>query len=663
MQPFSQQHPSSSSNAPNSAGNAQPQPNDVSITDPNASSQPQPQNVGPESGAAVMSAHSPAAGMQPMPFPGPSAYAPMPAAMGQEGGCTGAAAQPASAGPATEDTTYSTSTASTATTSPSTSTLAPDANPDKLPPLILAARRGDLPALEALLQGAQADVNQVDGKYGSTALMFAGQEGHLEVVKMLLAAGARVNDANANDGTTALMYAAWEGHIDVVELLVGWQGIKLGQTDFDGNTALHVAAFNNKRDVLLCLLEAGAQVNHVDATDGSTALILAVEEGHIGIVRLLVRWEGIDFGQTDSGGYTALHVAAYSNKPEVVASLLGARADRRCVEQKGRTALALAYDEMHAAVIEVFLQHGEQLVDVDIFALPQNPFTIVIADLQDDRKPPVTDFLAPDQPMVFFNQLTKAMQEDGSGPSMLLWLRSMGMRAATVQQVAHTFASANLAWPAQSGSGKSTNAQQRLAYCFNALSSLPRLGAGDKVVLLYKAAAISAAATGRLSGVALRQLETLAALEGQAAAQLGAAMLEKVVPFCLAKIGLAYEVDSIALKSSLVDEGYCAPVAQAIALGWQAASPALQTRDMTVPAGLTMAQVMQFMRRQTELHAPAEFALAMQRQLAYRDNLSQLQAMLGDGNDEGLHVLFQIHCDQLRQYCEQSLEQESAHTG
>ena len=355
-----------------------PQPQPANIPGARlAQVQPQPQPNDPVAARPV------AAALPPMPFPGPFAYAPGRAAPEADEANAHSSAPPVIGHDATPETTSSnsttssTSTASKATTSTITSTSAPATNPDNLPPLILAARQGDVPALDALIQGGQVDIDQVGQKYGSTALMFAAEEGHLDVVKMLLAARARVNDAN--DGATALTYAAAAGHINVVRRLVGRTGTELDQVVSNGDTALIIAA---------------------------------------------------------SG-----------NKPDVVATLLEAKADRQRVNYQGSTAVVLAYNKMHAAVIEVFLQHGEQPVEVDLLAPPQNPSTIIVADLQDDRAETATDLLAANQPTVFFDQLTSAMQDDGSGQRMVLWLRSMGFRAAVVQQVADILASASLAWP------------------------------------------------------------------------------------------------------------------------------------------------------------------------------------------------------------------------
>ena len=56
------------------------------------------------------------------------------------------------------------------------------------------------------------------GEDGSTALMWASQKGHLEVVQLLCEAGADKDNAN-QEGATALMFAPTHGHLDVARLL------------------------------------------------------------------------------------------------------------------------------------------------------------------------------------------------------------------------------------------------------------------------------------------------------------------------------------------------------------------------------------------------------------------------------------------------------------
>ena len=54
---------------------------------------------------------------------------------------------------------------------------------------------------------------------GATSLFVTSQNGHLEVVRELLACGAIAN-VSANSGATPLTQASWRGHVEVVRALL-----------------------------------------------------------------------------------------------------------------------------------------------------------------------------------------------------------------------------------------------------------------------------------------------------------------------------------------------------------------------------------------------------------------------------------------------------------
>jgi ankyrin repeat protein len=67
----------------------------------------------------------------------------------------------------------------------------------------------------ARLLGEGRDVNEAD-EAGCTALILASQQGHVEVVRLLLARkGVEVNKATAR-GSSALILASQNGHIEVI---------------------------------------------------------------------------------------------------------------------------------------------------------------------------------------------------------------------------------------------------------------------------------------------------------------------------------------------------------------------------------------------------------------------------------------------------------------
>ena len=66
---------------------------------------------------------------------------------------------------------------------------------------------------------AGADKDAAKSNSGTMALFIAAQNGHLEVVRLLLDAGSD-KDAATTDGTTALLAAAHKGHLEIARLLL-----------------------------------------------------------------------------------------------------------------------------------------------------------------------------------------------------------------------------------------------------------------------------------------------------------------------------------------------------------------------------------------------------------------------------------------------------------
>ncbi|MDX6611863.1 MAG: hypothetical protein QOD75_1049 [Blastocatellia bacterium] len=81
-----------------------------------------------------------------------------------------------------------------------------------------AARKGDAAAVTALLDKG-ADVN-ARFRYGTTALFKAAERGNIEVVKVLLARGADVTVKDTFYQTTAMTWALDNKHFDVVRALL-----------------------------------------------------------------------------------------------------------------------------------------------------------------------------------------------------------------------------------------------------------------------------------------------------------------------------------------------------------------------------------------------------------------------------------------------------------
>jgi len=129
---------------------------------------------------------------------------------------------------------------------------------------------------------------------------------------------------------------------------------------------MHVSALDGDISSVKEALDAGVDVNAVDA-DGHTALMLAAYNGHSEIVlTLLDRGAGID--RRDMEGRTALLYAATGPFPETVTILLDKGAVPNVVDSGEHfSPLMHAAAEGHLSVVKILIEAGSNptLKDVD----------------------------------------------------------------------------------------------------------------------------------------------------------------------------------------------------------------------------------------------------------------------------------------------------------
>jgi ankyrin repeat protein len=121
---------------------------------------------------------------------------------------------------------------------------------------------------------------------GSTPLLIAAREGHVEVVETMLRYGADPNDGG-DKGLTPLVLAASEGHLEVVELLLSF-GADANLSLFEGRTALHEAVESAHIQVCASLIRLGNACINTKDESGESAVTLASRLGFDDIVELLL---------------------------------------------------------------------------------------------------------------------------------------------------------------------------------------------------------------------------------------------------------------------------------------------------------------------------------------------------------------------------------------
>ncbi|MEM8679427.1 MAG: ankyrin repeat domain-containing protein, partial [Planctomycetota bacterium] len=130
-----------------------------------------------------------------------------------------------------------------------------------------AAKQGDVAAVRAVL----ADGVAVDAPtpYGATALAFAAERGHLDVVELLIDQGADVNNQDQFYGFTPRTWAQFGGHQQVVKLLEEHGGkVSLGRKRAEAKNADRDAADKDaEADETPATAEAGESETEQESTD------------------------------------------------------------------------------------------------------------------------------------------------------------------------------------------------------------------------------------------------------------------------------------------------------------------------------------------------------------------------------------------------------------
>ncbi|TNJ30442.1 Ankyrin repeat protein 1 [Giardia muris] len=155
---------------------------------------------------------------------------------------------------------------------------------------------------------------------------------------------------------TVLMEAAAAGDVEAVNLHMEQAGRQNGK----GETALMLAVENRHSDVvrLLCTKEAG-----FCRIDGLTALGIALTCGHIDIAKILQPYEGIPTQDCTDPGYNPLDLIMAVKRQDVVAAwcLLDTHACKQ--DEMGRSALMYAAEQGLSEVVRFLAERETGLID------------------------------------------------------------------------------------------------------------------------------------------------------------------------------------------------------------------------------------------------------------------------------------------------------------
>lgn len=258
----------------------------------------------------------------------------------------------------------------------------------------LAALKGHVPMLEALHGWGVRIVHDIrasfkipagEERFRTATIDYAFRGGSVAVVKKLLELGEKPVERNSMlpmavrnnkaemlrqliewgddpnliyHGKSALQNAVSHGSRDAARILI--ENGALLEQDSDRTPLLNLAIANDDAAMVTLLLEAGADPN--SSRGRIPALLLAAGRGNLAIVTKLIA-AGADVHAKGIGGSTAVELAMQDGHAAVVAALINAGAVYTPNAEHERTVLARAIDTRQADKVETYLQLGFRVSD------------------------------------------------------------------------------------------------------------------------------------------------------------------------------------------------------------------------------------------------------------------------------------------------------------
>lgn len=161
--------------------------------------------------------------------------------------------------------------------------------------------------------------------------------------------------------------AARSGQIEMVRLLLRTGDAVLGVMDAIGATPLSLAAENGHVDVVKLLLATRQTEIDLANIRGQTPLSQAAVNGHLGVVKMLLATGRAKTERSMQFNYTPLHRAAKEGHLDVVKELLASGADINSKSVLGDTAMSLAMEKGHRAVVDELSARGARSVKLEEF--------------------------------------------------------------------------------------------------------------------------------------------------------------------------------------------------------------------------------------------------------------------------------------------------------
>lgn len=221
--------------------------------------------------------------------------------------------------------------------------------------LVKATKTGDLEKVSKLLNSA-ADLHTTVGDFDKRNLLHhAAQNGHPDLIELLIEKGIDVNSLDKR-GRTALYLACYDYKVDSAKTLVA-NGAEI---NISGEyNPLDMASSNSYygTEIVELLLENNADVNLICRGTQVTPLMGALHQKKTAALKLLLN-AGANTNHVDANGESPLGRVSYFDFPEHVSLVLDFKAKIDFQDKEGNSALHIATERKNKKVIEVLIKRG-----------------------------------------------------------------------------------------------------------------------------------------------------------------------------------------------------------------------------------------------------------------------------------------------------------------
>ncbi|XP_067661852.1 ankyrin repeat and protein kinase domain-containing protein 1-like [Haliotis asinina] len=218
---------------------------------------------------------------------------------------------------------------------------------------------GDVKVVKYVLSQNILDING-RVRCGRTAVMLAAENGHKDVVEMLIDKEADVSLVDET-GDNVLHCACRGGHAEVVKYILSKKMVDINSL-VHGKKTPTMVAIERQLDVVKYILSLNSVDINCKGRKKRTPVIVAAEQGHTEVVKLLVK-HAANLLLRDENGDNILHRACYAGQLDVVKYILSLKSmDINSRGWRKRTPVIVAAEQGHTEVVKLLVKHAANLL-------------------------------------------------------------------------------------------------------------------------------------------------------------------------------------------------------------------------------------------------------------------------------------------------------------